>query len=283
MKLRFSQRIGKKTVKEILQIESIDEDLKNNLWNTIIDIFLLHDNDGYSHNPLSNHIWASFFKQTKDTAPNKGYYNWFRTWFLEQAEWYEIYDFLEYLCSSIYNNRYSIPKLGNFIQQQRDICDVFNNILERELAGYRIVAGQVIPITDKIELSSIKDAIDNSNKWQSVSKHMETSIEFFTDRKTPDYRNSIKESISAVEAFCRIVLNNDKTTLGEALSKIEKTYGLHSALKSAFSALYGYTSDGGGIRHSMTEKDITVNFEDAKFMLVSCSAFINYLKTKIQI
>lgn len=50
----------------------------------------------------------------------------------------------------------------------------------------------------------------------------------------------------------------------------------------AFAALYGYTSDSGGIRHSLLEDDISVSFEDAKFMLVSCSAFINYLKIKIE-
>ena len=41
--------------------------------------------------------------------------------------------------------------------------------------------------------------------------------------------------------------------------------------------LYGYASDKGGIRHAegLFESDVT--FEEAKFMLVSCSAFINYL------
>ena len=37
--MRFSQRIGKTQVKSILQIESIDEDLLNSLWNTILDDF----------------------------------------------------------------------------------------------------------------------------------------------------------------------------------------------------------------------------------------------------
>jgi len=44
-------------------------------------------------------------------------------------------------------------------------------------------------------------------------------------------------------------------------------------------AIYGYTSDEGGIRHAMLEEKI-IDFEDAKFMLVSCSAFINYLIMK---
>lgn len=56
---------------------------------------------------------------------------------------------------------------------------------------------------------------------------------------------------------------------------------MHKALKNAFSNLYGYTSDTGGIRHALSEDNLEVTMEDAKFMLVSCSAFINYLKTKL--
>lgn len=42
---------------------------------------------------------------------------------------------------------------------------------------------------------------------------------------------------------------------------------------------YGWTSDTPGIRHAlMTEPDLHV--EDAKFMLVACSAFINYVIAK---
>jgi hypothetical protein len=285
--IRFSQRIGKKPIKDILQLESIDDDLKNHLWNTIIDIFKIDDNRGYNHNVLSNYIWATFYKQTKDQIPNNGYYNWFRDWFFTQAEWCEVYDFIEYLCVLYYdyNNGYSFGhrnSLYDYIDHHIDIYAVFNNVLEEELAGYRIIDGRITPITDKIELQSINDAIENSNQWKSVSTHLKKSIEYLSDKKNPEYRNCIKESISAVEAFCKIITNKEKATLGETLKEIEKKYTIHSALKDAFGKIYGYTSDADGIRHSLTEKDSIVNQEDAIFMLVSCSAFINYLKSKIK-
>jgi hypothetical protein len=47
-------------------------------------------------------------------------------------------------------------------------------------------------------------------------------------------------------------------------------------LKSAFLSLYGYTSDANGIRHALLE-EAQLTFEDAQFMLVACSAFVNYL------
>ena len=51
------------------------------------------------------------------------------------------------------------------------------------------------------------------------------------------------------------------------------------AMENAFSSLYGYTSDENGIRHGGI--DFTnAPAEDAKFMLVSCAAFVNYLIEK---
>ncbi len=47
----------------------------------------------------------------------------------------------------------------------------------------------------------------------------------------------------------------------------------------AFQKLYNFTNDAAGIRHAMKDAS-TVDQEDAMFMLVSCSAFINYLVVK---
>jgi hypothetical protein len=69
--------------------------------------------------------------------------------------------------------------------------------------------------------------------------------------------------------------------LSPALDAIEAKTTLHSALKEAFKKLYGYTSDAQEIRHALTDEP-NLDIEDAKFMLVSCSAFVNYLVVKAQ-
>jgi len=80
--------------------------------------------------------------------------------------------------------------------------------------------------------------------------------------------------------MCILITGDPKATLGNALKTIEKKHGLHKSLKNAISSLYGYTSDSSGIRHALTDNSEEVQFEDAKFMLVSCSAFVNYLMAK---
>jgi hypothetical protein len=99
-----------------------------------------------------------------------------------------------------------------------------------------------------------------------VSKHIDTALKLLSDKQNPDYRNSMKESISAVEAVCKIIAKNEKTKL-------------HQRLRDGFKALYAYTSDTHGIRHALKDDD-QPEAEDAKFMLVSCSAFVNYLAEK---
>ena len=121
------------------------------------------------------------------------------------------------------------------------------------------------------------------SEFESVNIHFKKAIECYSDRTFPDYENSIKESISAVEAMCCIItgIDGSNSTLGKTLKKLkDKGVYVHPALESAFSSMYGYTSDENGIRHGGI--DFTnAHEEDAKYMLLSCSAFVNYLIAKL--
>lgn len=281
--MRFSQKIGKTSIRENIQIESIDERLENRLWNTILNDFFDKISDYARHGDKSDKaqicliVWKEFFGKRADEISSyngggvyvEGVISFIKEWFFT-AEWYEKYDLIEYL-AYVDNTAFHLDFTNN--------C---NTALKREMAGYRIVDENIVQITSEEEILEIEEAVNNSSIWKPVNIHLKTSIEYFSNRENPDFRNSIKEAISAVESLCVIITGDKDTTLGKALSEIEKKYKIHGALKSAFSSLYGYTSDSGGIRHSLLEDDISVTMEDAKFMLVSCSAFINYLKVKIE-
>jgi hypothetical protein len=156
-----------------------------------------------------------------------------------------------------------------------------NGILKEEMSGYRFVSGHIVEITSEQEIKTIEQALGLADSLKPVREHLSQSLTLLSDRKTPDYRNSIKESISAVESLSKIISNQNKAALGPALNAVEKKTKLHSVLKEAFQKLYGYTSDAQGIRHALMDEP-TLDVEDAKFMLVSCSAFVNYLVVKAQ-
>ena len=115
-----------------------------------------------------------------------------------------------------------------------------------------------------------------------VRTHLTRALELFADRQKPDFRNSIKESISAVEALCQQATGDKKATLGDALKRLKASATLHPTLETAFQKLYGYTNDAEGIRHALKEGS-SLTLADAKFMLVVSSAFINLLRSKLPI
>lgn len=160
-----------------------------------------------------------------------------------------------------------------------NLYKMFNELFQKEYVGYRFIDKIISPISDCEEIDSINAAL--SSKYSVVREHISKAHSLLANRDNPDYENSIKESISAVEATCKIItgVSGGEATLGKMLKKLEdKGVVIHSALKSAFNILYGYTSDANGIRHAGDIGGPYSTFEEAKFMLVSCSAFINYLK-----
>jgi len=180
------------------------------------------------------------------------------------GDWWAVYDFVEFVAGS--------PRPKNEADQ---LIAKFNTTLEKHLSAYRFVGLTLAPITSEEEITAVEQAMSHGGQFKPVVAHLETALARLADRASPDYRNSIKESISAVEAVCQIITGEPKATLGQALKKID----VHPALEQGFSKIYGYTSDTSGIRHPLSEES-TVDAEDAKFFLVSCSAFVNYLIAK---
>jgi hypothetical protein len=272
--MKFSQRIGKSQIKTKLQIGSMDNDLRIALWNAFQTFFLEEvESNWISQSDFEMFfkiLWHKYFKLPLDNLNDyfPKTYDRIRKWFFEW-EWYEVYDFIEFI------SQIDCPVNAD---EFRNFC---NNMLERELSGYRFVDKIITEITDENELKEIEDAIKFSKKQKlsGVHSHLKSALSKLSDRKKPDYRNSIKESISAVESISQIISQNPKAELGQALKIIEQSVGLHGALKKGFMSIYGYTSDEGGIRHAMLEES-KADFEDAKYMLVSCSAFVNYLIMK---
>jgi hypothetical protein len=82
---------------------------------------------------------------------------------------------------------------------------------EKEVSAYRFVNGVIAKITDQVEIDEIDRALESTR--DPVRTHLRRALELLSDRESPDYRNSIKESISAVESLVATVVG-EKGTLG---------------------------------------------------------------------
>ena len=261
-------------MEKAIQRESLDVELRNGLWTAFFNIYIegLNFYDGsYSRYPYraelrhwATQVWTAFLKQAGDTEGDYGEtIEVLRKKFF-QADWHWVLDFLEFSVKTakILGSRYA---------------DAANVFFQRENSVYRFVGNEIIEITDKTEIEAIETAIEKGPK--AAKLHLNQALAMLSDRKSPDYRNSIKEAISAVEAVCRLISGADKDTLGPALKKVTAKAPMHGAFKDALLKLYGFTSDEGGIRHSLMEES-TISYADAKFMLVLCSGFVNFMLGK---
>ncbi|WP_268793358.1 hypothetical protein [Pseudoxanthomonas sp. Root65] len=266
----FSERMGLKPIRTIVQLNDMDDDLRNSLWN-VLDrrLFGLSDFDSER---FTEALWWHFFKKPVDRRQiyhsGFGSPNYSEVWeevrsFFFKCKWNEVYDFIEFVLRAFPANR--------------SIRDLLNKTLERESSGFRVIDGRLAPISDEIEVGEVSKAIGEGSP--SVIAHLRGALEHLTDRSNPDYRNSIKEAISAVESMAKIVSGQPKATLGDALKSLERNGKLHPSLKEAFLKLYGYTSDANGIRHALLGES-SLNQADARYFLVVCSAFINLIKVE---
>jgi AbiJ N-terminal domain 4 len=231
----FSQRKGVKPIRETLQIEAMDDDLRAQLWNVLH--FCVWDTEDFMYSSyggpgrihkFAESLWFRHFKKPVTSLPDtpqKIMAVLERQFF--DASWNEVYDLLE-----------AVVEIARNATLERAI----NKVLEEELAGYRLVKRQFTDITHPQEIAALEQALAE-DQFGPVAQHVARALELLSDRKKPDYRNSIKESISAVESLVRILTGNDKATLNDALRVLERKKKLHSALRDAFGKLYGYTRD----------------------------------------
>ncbi len=287
--MRFSEKHGYKQVRNAIQKDSMDASLRNRLWNGV-DI---HFCDRLERGQAADHVadaddparhiiyllWTDYFKYTWDTIEHESVYSvcqGIRKYF-HHCQWYEVYDFLEFVAENFkeYNDfEPDADPVGDFAQH----C---NGAMAKEQCAWRLVGCRIAEITSEDEIAAIETAVADAKPLAGVRSHLAQALQFYAQRPDPDYRNSLKESISAVESLACIIAGEPKADLAKALRAIEQRskVEMHGALKRAFDLLYAYTSDEDGVRHKMLDED-RVGRAEAQYMLVACSAFVSYLVAK---
>ena len=273
MKL-FSERHGYIKPSDALILECMPKEVQNSIYNCLYNYG--EEYPGF-YELFDRMVWVNFLNEKECTYEhaqfNKGY---IILYIIDnsQYEWHQKLSLIEYLLElleKIELNRHK--KMPSFI-------DSINRSFERLNYGYRIINNIVTPISSKEEVHSIEEAISSAK--DNIKEHLNSALKHLADKQNPDYRNSIKESISAVGALCREM--SGENDLGKALFVLEKKQGkLHPQLKAAFDNLYNYVNEKqSGIRHELMDESGTYvpTYHEAKFMLVTCSAFINYINGK---
>jgi hypothetical protein len=228
---------------------------------------------------IEREVWIHFLNMRIDEFRQNGGYSIASVYIISDHSipWYEKLDLIEFVLRYLDHLTVSqqAPELS---QMKKAFVKALNFEFERLNYGYRVVDTEVVEITSDAEIETINKAVEDSK--DNVKEHLNKAIAHYAERPNPDVRNSIKESISAVETVCRELTG--ESTLGAALKKLEsKGIKVQNQLRTAFTQLYAYTNNPDtGIRHALMDDtgDYVPTAAEAYYMIVSCSAFINYLR-----
>lgn len=267
--MSFSERYGYSKSRVIVQREELDDDTRVALWNLFYAYNEKLRSDQSALRPvtvLSEYLWGDYLQLPLDDCPSvTSVWSQLKDRVL-RGEWYEPFNLLEFLLSTQPLARY-----------HAELARTVNIELEKKLTAYRVINDKVVPLDSEAEGTAVASALDElqTTLLAGVRHHLSTAIDLLADRAKPDYANSVKESISAVEAILELITGEG--VLSKALPKLPASgIKVHSAQVEAWKKLYGWTSDEDGVRHS-AKAPPEVGQAMAKYMLVTSSAFVSLL------
>ncbi len=266
----FSERYGYIKPDDVIIREQITPEIQNAIcscYDELKEAMTAYDILDY-YTPLEEYLWRHFLgKRKSDFYLSRGGHYVVATHIINDKSfvWNRKLDLIDETFE------YLKKKEIKYIQQFQDNL---NEEFERLHFAYRVVDGCVVEVNSKEEIETIEEALTVND---TIRLHLNAALKKITEN---DYRNSIKESISAVEAINRQITGLTDWNLA-AMEK--KGLTIHPALKKSFNILFGYTNDGQtGIRHAQMDDEFAPSADDAIFMLVTCSAFINYLNKRLE-
>ena len=212
-------------------------------------------------------------------------------WFMSEASCDDIYDFIEGIPEMVYYEFHVVDHDLDELRRRSEsiyrdamrLIETFvhdaNKMLEREGSPYRFFNNLLVPITEEAEIEEVKAAVSGVDQFAVARDCIAAALKHLGARP-PAYADCIKQSISAIESALKIAVGDKKPKMAALLSKFETKYGaIHPSLRAAIDKLYGYASDEHGVRHGATEA-VSVGEAEARAMLVTCSALMNFLIRK---
>ncbi|MGV2819603.1 AbiJ-NTD4 domain-containing protein, partial [Brevibacterium casei] len=270
-------RMGHRARRTIVQTDGLDTETRTAFWNVIVIFREIvggkQRHPRYARSTIEElllRLWARYFKSPIDDKPSS-----FDVWqdikeVILRSSWVDAFDLVELLA-----------KILAELDRERGeeysalFADTLNDRFEQYLVGYRFINNEIVPIDSNIDIDSIDGALSASGVIPGAHRALERAVELLADRESPDYANSVKEAISAVEAVINKITG--QSTLGGGLKQLSASgVVLHPALVTGWSNIYGWASDENGVRHGGVDA-ASIDQAMAKYMLVTCSAFVAYL------
>ena len=196
----------------------------------------------------------------------------------QTEDYHVLITIIEFLCNLVfetenqflerYHNDYSL------ISYYTDTRKQMNDAFEDEYVGYRFVNENIVPITNDSEIETIEQA--SQTPYERVNESISKAIRYISETGNKDYKNSVKESITALEQLLNIVLNTSGLTLSNAVEQLSQKVEIDGDLKASIKSMYNFASNVNGVRHGNNKNNDNITFDEAKLVLLFCSSTVNY-------
>ena len=282
--LTFSQREGKARLPEPMRLQHLSDDFRRAVWFCVDRAiqescaqFGIKLDMTYGQSLLRALVQRYLFEvagQEHDTIEDHpgGHRDLLRTVILRKE-----YDAVLSLIEFFLRNTATVsdPVLSKLKDALEELFDrVPVAYAAQTIQGLPTIIPSASPASEKATIHAL-EAVKQKGP-EGAEAHLRDAAEHINAQR---YADSIRESISAVESVARTIDPKASTTLGPALSSLEKAGVLkHGVFKEALQKLYGYTNSEEGIRHClMDEGEANVGLEEAVFMFSACAIFSAYL------
>ena len=181
-------------------------------------------------------------------------------------------------------SKYANPNPYKSLEVFRAFCKL------QEMSTYASRRAYVQEIYSDIllELKRIQQRhVASSKNWKKANEALDDNLspiraqwlkaKNFIYAPSPDFENSIKESINSIESCLMVLLEMPNGTLG----KIIKNAGLDADIERLISQAYGFASNKDFVKHGGTGSS-GIGKEEAEFFLEFSATAIVYITSKLK-
>jgi hypothetical protein len=263
--LLFAERFGFTERVVCTPADPLPIELRLALWNDYFQVAMEGTGRSAGFARLSVQIWTGEMNYPIDDLSDRSpaeVHKWLKDAF-RSYDWIHVFNIIEFTFLHLTHDSF-----------RNNLREKVNESLSDFSSPYRIIDNFFVSISDEEQVKEIDAALKIPLK--PVREHLTNSLRFLRDPSPTAPRDSIRESIHAVESMCRLLTGDRYATLGEALNKLKGKIAIPEELEHSLHKLYGFTSNAQGVRHAIFD-EANLTLREARFMVVACSAFVTYL------
>lgn len=206
---------------------------------------------------------------------------------LQQLEWNKAFDFCERLYSHLSQEIGYEDNSGNYqvnvtrTDVQSYIAGELQRLFFEEAFAYEFADGQVRRRGRRhtVELATKSQLVLGDPRLKGARQHYEKAQHFFRHPTRPDYENSVKEAVCAVEAAGKVLFPNAKAaTLGDLAKWLGSTQDVEvpKGITQTVIGVYAFRSGGEGVGHGGANGG-KATAAVAEYVLAVCASQIIYM------